>query len=89
MKNSRAHRKAGWLALAAAAVAATGCASGGAGGPRLSSNGRYFYVAPEHAGFASPQMAAGDAVAWSLHRSGTFSAPASSPGTAIADAPVD
>ena len=77
---------AGATLAAAGALTACSSSSSNAGGPKFSSNGQYFYVAPEHAGFSSPQMASGDALAWSLHRQGTF-APAG--GTAFADAPVE
>jgi len=69
----------------AALALAVGCSSNPGNGTRLTSNGQYFYVAPEHAGFSGPQMAAGDSVAWSLQRQGTFAAP----GTAFAGAPVE
>lgn len=88
MTLERTRRMARWMVIVAAASVvgmAVGCSSSGPGGPRLSYDGHYYYVAPEHAGFTGPQMAAGDAVAWSLQRQGTFAAP----GTAFADAPVD
>lgn len=85
LHHSRAARLIAVSGCVAVAALALGCSSNPNHGTRLSSNGQYFYVAPEHAGFAGPQMAAGDSVAWSLQRQGTFAAP----GTAFADVPVE